>query len=501
MNPSAQGYVPTFRPRLMRAPRWLLTALIIAFTLLGAAAGPVLGHGAGNGNANGQKSDPHGNRGTVKVVNDDTAFRVRSNDDEGEDGAVGCSFHIQLSHFNAGQAGPWHIESWSPSGSRATVLGGTYLADSTGRYKSAVITSLANGHYKLFVGGRNSHNAKHKTFWVRCGLSAGHGAGTGSLQIVKVVSGNAAGFAGGTFSFLATCGATSAAASITLAQGVTVGATTLSGLAAGSSCNVAETGTPAAGLNALWGAPTYSPSSAVSITGGSTVSVTVTNARSVMPPPVGPGDLQIIKIISGNTSGFPGGTFLFTATCAGTPIGAVIPVGAGVTVGSTTISGLAAGTTCVVVETGTAGAGTNASWGTAAYVPANGIVTIVAGSSVAVTVTDPRSVATQTGTLQITKIVSGNTSGFPGGTFNLTATCGGTQVATSITLASGVTTGSTSIPGIAAGFSCTVIETGVPSPGVGATWGAPAYSPVNAIVTIAAGSTITVTVTNTRSVT
>src|SRR5438552_913661 len=117
MNPFARGNEPTFRPRLMRAPRWLLTALIVGFTLLGAAAGPALGHESGDNQGNGHKSDPHGNRGTVKVVNDDAAFRARSNDDEGEDGAVGCSFHIQLSHFNAGQAGPWHIDSWSPSAS------------------------------------------------------------------------------------------------------------------------------------------------------------------------------------------------------------------------------------------------------------------------------------------------------------------------------------------------------------------------------------------------
>ncbi len=494
MNPSARGNVPTFRPSLMRAPRWLFTALIVAFALLGATAGPVLGHGSGDNQGNGHKSDQHGNSGTVKVVNDDAAFRARSNDDqdendEGEAGAVGCSFHIQLSHFHAGQTGPWHIESWSPSGSRATILSGTYLADSKGRYQSVVITSLANGHYKLFVQGRNSHNTKHKTFWVRCGLSGG-GAGTGGLQIIKVVSGNTAGFAGGTFSFLATCGASSTAASITLLPGVTVGATTLSGLAAGASCNVAETATPPPGLNALWGAATYGQSSTVSITSGSTVG------------PVG--DLQIIKIVSGNPSGFPGGTFFITATCAGTPVTVTtvtITLGAGVTVGSATIPAIAAGTSCAVLETGTPAPGQNASWGTAAYVPANGIVTIVAGASTAVTVTNPRSVTTQTGTLQITKIVSGNTAGFSGGTFNFTVTCGGIQMPVFITLVSGVTAGSTSIPGIAAGTSCTVVETGFPSPVVGVAWGVPAYSPLNGVVTILAGSTVNVTVTNTRSAT
>jgi hypothetical protein len=487
---STQGDSPLFSATRWR---WLVIGAAVVIALLGPGAGAALGHNLDRGrgsNDHGNNGD-HGNKGTVRVVNDDPG---RSSGGDDEDAHVGCSFHIELRHFNGGQTGTWHVEAWPPTGNRSTVLSGTYRTDSKGQYRTPT-TSLSDGHYKLFVDGRNKHGAKHKTFWVRCARAL---QGTGSLQINKVVSGTTAGFPGGTFTFRITCGTSSTAASIALGAGVTTGSTTVSGLAAGRSCSVTETASPNAGANASWGATVYSPASPVTIGGGSTVTVTVTNPRSVGTAQTG--TLQITKVVGGNTAGFPGGTFSFTATCAGAPMAASITLASGVSVGSTTLSGLAGGTSCAVAETGTPAPGTGASWGAATYSPAS-IVTIVAGTTVSVTVTNPRSVAgAQTGSLQITKVVSGNTTAFPGGSFTFTATCGGTPVGAAITLGPGVTVGSTSIGGIAAGTSCAVIETGTPGPGAGYVWSSVTYGPANAIVTIVAGSTVTVVVTNLRSV-
>ncbi len=100
---------------------------------------------------------------------------------------------------------------------------------------------------------------------------------------------------------------------------------------------------------------------------------------------------------------------------------------------STTITGIVAGTSCTVAETGTPSAGANASWGSPTYNPANGAVTIVVNQTVTVTVANPRTVTppTPTPTLPITG----------------TATPTGVEVAASPTLpstsAAGGSTGST----------------------------------------------------------
>lgn len=208
--------------------------------------------------------------------------------------------------------------------------------------------------------------------------------------------------------------------------------------------------------------------------------------------------LQIIKVVNGNTTGWAGGAFGFTATCgAATPIAAAITLAAGATTGSTVLPGLTAGTVCTVAETSTPAPGANASWSGTTYNPTGGTATIVAGSTVSVTVTNTRAVAA--GSLQITKVVSGNLTDWAGGTFNFTVTCGATVTPASISLAAGVATGSTTVGGLTAGASCTVAEIAAfPDPGAGHAWGAATYSP-SATATIPAASTVGVTVTDPRS--
>ncbi|MGE5156087.1 MAG: DUF5979 domain-containing protein, partial [Betaproteobacteria bacterium] len=207
--------------------------------------------------------------------------------------------------------------------------------------------------------------------------------------------------------------------------------------------------------------------------------------------------LKITKVVDGNTTGWAGGTFGFTVTCGASVQPASITLGAGQTTGSTKLSSVTPGATCVVAETSSPAAGANATWSATSYDPLGGSVTIAAGSTAKVKVTNTRAVTP--GSLQITKIVGGNTTGWAGGTFTFSVTCGASVQTTSITLASGVVIGSVTVPNLTAGASCTVAETSATTPGVGASWGATTYAP-SATATIPAASTVGVVVTDTRSI-
>jgi hypothetical protein len=106
--------------------------------------------------------------------------------------------------------------------------------------------------------------------------------------------------------------------------------------------------------------------------------------------------------------------------------------------------------------------------------------------------------------LKIVKLVDGNATGWTGGTFGFTVTCGAAAPRTiTIELEPGETTGSKKLTDIAPGTTCTVVEnTGaLPTAGANATWSALAYNPAGGSATLVLGSTVSVTVTNTRSVT
>ncbi len=101
------------------------------------------------------------------------------------------------------------------------------------------------------------------------------------------------------------------------------------------------------------------------------------------------------------------------------------------------------------------------------------------------------------GSLKITKNITEDTAGFAGGTFDFAADCGQAGIfPASVTIASGGTTGSTTIANIPAGASCTVSETGTPAPGTDFQWKAPSISPNS--VTIVSEQAVEVTVTNPR---
>ena len=104
----------------------------------------------------------------------------------------------------------------------------------------------------------------------------------------------------------------------------------------------------------------------------------------------------------------------------------------------------------------------------------------------------------ETGSLQVTKKLTGDLTGFAGGDFTFSVTCDDESYGpVTINLSSGSASASP-ITGIPAGADCTVNETGKPSAGTYAGWDAPTYSP-SAAVPIVSGEQATVEVTNNRT--
>ncbi len=104
---------------------------------------------------------------------------------------------------------------------------------------------------------------------------------------------------------------------------------------------------------------------------------------------VPPGSLEITKHVTGDTDGFAGGTFSFSAACG--PAGTFttsITLAAGVTTGKATIADIPANASCTVTETSKPPAGTDFQWKAAVVDPSP--VTIESGKKAGVTVTNPR---------------------------------------------------------------------------------------------------------------
>lgn len=80
-----------------------------------------------------------------------------------------CTFHIHATGLDANQTNTWDISEQAPTGSDS-VLNGTYLADASGEWQSAVFTSLPDGHYKLVMEGIQGEG-KQKVFKVECNAS------------------------------------------------------------------------------------------------------------------------------------------------------------------------------------------------------------------------------------------------------------------------------------------------------------------------------------------
>jgi uncharacterized protein DUF5979 len=231
------------------------------------------------------------------------------------------------------------------------------------------------------------------------------------------------------------------------------GDVTQSDIPTGSSCKVVETAVP--GVN---NTPTIDPSGTFTVDSNQTVTVNVTNTLK-------PGSVTITKIAPASEQTT---VFHFDLTCGET----VYPLSVTGS-DSVTQTGIPAGSSCQVTETGLGG-----TFATPTISP-SGQFTVGANDSVTVTVTN----GLLPGSVTITKVApaSEQSTGFH---FDLT--CGETVYPLSITGSDSVTQS-----GIPAGSSCQVIETDLPD-----RFNTPTIDP-SAAFTVGATQEVAVTVTNT----
>jgi len=117
---------------------------------------------------------PNGNNGTLKVhgPGDTEDEPIRANEPH-----PGCTFHLHGFGFDASSSGRWHIEGQGGNAGSST-RDGTWAANASGEWKTAVIAGMASGHYKAeawqTLPNDPNGGAKQKVFWVECG-----GQGTG----------------------------------------------------------------------------------------------------------------------------------------------------------------------------------------------------------------------------------------------------------------------------------------------------------------------------------
>jgi hypothetical protein len=105
-----------------------------------------------------------GNNGTVKIHEGSTE-NEGLNDKDNEPHV--CTFHIHGFTFDSGQSDTWEITNQAPNLTPFT-LDGSYTADSHGEWKTGVINTIPDGHYKLVVEGVQGAG-KQKVIWIDCG--------------------------------------------------------------------------------------------------------------------------------------------------------------------------------------------------------------------------------------------------------------------------------------------------------------------------------------------
>ena len=201
-----------------------------------------------------------------------------------------------------------------------------------------------------------------------------------------------------------------------------------------------------------------------------------------------PGTLLVKKVVSGGDSS--AGTFSIHVKKDGSDVPG--SPAAGSTDG--TSYSLAAGSYTV-----SEGAVANYTGAFSGACNADGVVTVASGQSATCTITNTYTPPEpETGSLKITKKLTGDLTGFTGGDFTFSVSCDDESYGpVTINLSSGSASASP-ITGIPAGADCTVSETAKPLAGTYAGWDAPTYSP-SATVPIVSGQEATVEVTNKRT--
>jgi Domain of unknown function (DUF5979)/Domain of unknown function DUF11 len=257
---------------------------------------------------------------------------------------------------------------------------------------------------------------------------------------------------------------------------------------AGAACAISETSLPAPPANYAWG-PTPVP---VSVGSNNGYVAAFTNALSRQSS-----DIQINKSVSGAPSGGIDATFDFTVTCtgvAGSPFSAAITLVGG-TSGTTSVTGVPAGSSCSVAEVAPAAASAPAGYAWDQTPPVVSLTTTQTGPNAAAFTNH---LIQQFGSLEVVTSVAGTPAAYSA-SFAITVAC--TLNGVAVTPAEGSTQSSNSsvtTPGtvtftqIPQGAVCTVSETQPAAP-TGYSWNSPVYTPLGAI----GATVVTATVVNT----
>ncbi len=214
----------------------------------------------------------------------------------------------------------------------------------------------------------------------------------------------------------------------------------------------------------------------------------------------GTGNLRVVKTLSGGPASYVG-TYTVNVDCGdGVPGNETIH---NTSTGYFEQDGLSLGTQCTVTEPSLPAAPSGWHYGTPVITGSPATITS-AGSTVTVTVANsliPDYTPPLYGYFQFSKALAGDLTGWTGGTFPFTVTCGGTNTSVNLTVgADGEAVTSSVFGPFNPGTKCSVAEGALPAAGTNASWvNSPSYSATS--VTIPANGTATITVTNTRSYT
>ena len=322
----------------------------------------------------------------------------------------------------------------------------------------------------------------------------------GSLELSKTLTGGPADYDGPfTINYLCTKdGETNISGSRSIEAG---NKATVTGLPEGFECVVSEPTLPTPPTGYSFSTPTFTPSDAtVTIVDDQTVTVTTENTLTR-----DTGSLLVIKTVSN-----PGGaslppTFVIDYECK---IGDEVTTSGTLNVApgamGETVTGIPTGSTCTITEQ-TPPNVPGFRWSTVTYDPQNVDITTQGGTFTVEAIT---SLTKKVGSLELRKILSGGPADYEG-PFTINYLCtkddmtigatarqlnGNGEISGSREVAAGQ---SAVVNGIPEGYECLISEPTLPTAPVGYTFGAPTFSPSDAMVTIVDDQTATVTTENT----
>jgi len=292
---------------------------------------------------------------------------------------------------------------------------------------ACTVTETTNANYGVAVSGAIATNGGTVQMTEDRAVSFTNTRRYGQIQVAKTVaavSGDPV--AAPTFNFQVACPGISGYPRALQVGGTGGTAATPSDIPFGTSCTVTET------ANTGWAA---TPSVDVNPVDQATEVAAFTNTRRT-------GSLAIAKTTVGGD-----GTFSFAVDCAGTAFDSLRTVTTTGGSGSVTVTGIPAGIACKVTESVPAG------W---TLTSANDVsVTVAAGATVTAAFTNSR----QTADLVITKAVVGDYAVPVAASFPFAVDCGPAGTFSPAISASDAQNGTTSIPGIPVGSTCSVTET------------------------------------------